>query len=215
MAPCHGAPQGRVWRSPCPGPWRLESDVSLHVRRARTHRRPARTPGDITSAPPATPLGARPASVTHRCSDARSATRRNSPTSTSRRAAGPPVFSVNYFCRLAPTIFAGSGRRESRSTTMTPVGRVGVACDVQSGVENALPRRCTVAPLLARVFHAAGAVHRLLGFRSIPAFRRSTVGGRGAAADPEHVPGEQAPRGISGGTGPCGSSGRRTQACSA
>ena len=63
---------------------------SLHVRRARTHRRPARTPGDITSAPPATPLGARPASVTHRCSDARSATRRNSPTSTSRRAAGPP-----------------------------------------------------------------------------------------------------------------------------
>ena len=62
----------------------------LHVRRARTHRRPARTPGDITSAPPATPLGARPASVTHRCSDARSATRRNSPTSTSRRAAGPP-----------------------------------------------------------------------------------------------------------------------------
>ena len=72
---------------------------------------------------------------------------------------------------------------------MTPVGRVGVACDVQSGVENALPRRCTVAPLLARVFHAAGAVHRLLGFRSIPAFRRSTVGGRGAAADPEHVPG--------------------------
>ena len=56
----------------------------------RTHRRPARTPGDITSAPPATPLGARPASVTHRCSDARSATRRNSPTSTSRRAAGPP-----------------------------------------------------------------------------------------------------------------------------
>ena len=69
---------------------RLESDVSLHVRRARTHRRPARTPGDITSAPPATPLGARPASVTHRCSDARSATRRNSPTSTSRRAAGPP-----------------------------------------------------------------------------------------------------------------------------
>ena len=98
---------------------------------------------------------------------------------------------------------------------MTPVGRVGVACDVQSGVENALPRRCTVAPLLARVFHAAGAVHRLLGFRSIPAFRRSTVGGRGAAADPEHVPGEQAPRGISGGTGPCGSSGRRTQACSA
>ena len=81
---------GRVWRSPCPGPWRLESDVSLHVRRARTHRRPARTPGDITSAPPATPLGARPASVTHRCSDARSATRRNSPTFTSRRAAGPP-----------------------------------------------------------------------------------------------------------------------------
>ena len=127
----------------------------------------------------------------------------------------PELFSVNYFCRLAPTIFAGSGRRESRSTTMTPVGRVGVACDVQSGVENALPRRCTVAPLLARVFHAAGAVHRLLGFRSIPAFRRSTVGGRGAAADPEHVPGEQAPRGISGGTGPCGSSGRRTQACSA
>ena len=58
--------------------------------RTRTHRRPARTPGDITSAPPATPLGARPASVTHRCSDARSATRRNSPTSTSRRAAGPP-----------------------------------------------------------------------------------------------------------------------------
>ena len=94
------------------------------------------------------------------------------------------VFSVNYFCRLASTIFAGSGRRESRSTTMTPVGRVGVACDVQSGVENALPRRCTVAPLLARVFHAAGAVHRLLGFRSIPAFRRSTVGGRGAAAGP-------------------------------
>ena len=38
-----------------------------------------------------------------------------------------PVFSVNYFCRLASTIFAGSGRRESRSTTMTPVGRVGVA----------------------------------------------------------------------------------------
>ena len=125
------------------------------------------------------------------------------------------LFSVNYFCRLASTIFAGSGRRESRSTTMTPVGRVGVACDVQSGVENALPRRCTVAPLLARVFHAAGAVHRLLGFRSIPAFRRLTVGGRGAAADPEHVPGEQAPRGISGGAGPCGSSGRRTQACSA
>ena len=39
----------------------------------------------------------------------------------------PRVFSVNYFCRLASTIFAGSGRRESRSTTMTPVGRVGVA----------------------------------------------------------------------------------------
>ena len=130
-------------------------------------------------------------------------------------AGGPLVFSVNYFCRLAPTIFAGSGRRESRSTTMTPVGRVGVACDVQSGVENALPRRCTVAPLLARVFHAAGAVHRLLGFRSIPAFRRSTVGGRGAAADPEHVPGGTGAAGISGGTGPCGSSGRRTQACSA
>ena len=69
---------------------RRASDVSLHVRRARTHRRPARTPSDITSAPPATPLGARPASVTHRCSDARSATRRNSPTSTSRRAAGSP-----------------------------------------------------------------------------------------------------------------------------
>ena len=32
------------------------------------------------------------------------------------------LFSVNYFCRLASTIFAGSGRRESRSTTMTPVG---------------------------------------------------------------------------------------------
>ena len=32
------AAQGRVWRSP--PPWRLESDVSLHVRRARTHRRP-------------------------------------------------------------------------------------------------------------------------------------------------------------------------------
>ena len=125
------------------------------------------------------------------------------------------VFSVNYFCRLASTIFAGSGRRESRSTTMTPVGRVGVACDVQSGVENALPRRCTVAPLLGRVFHAAGAVHGLLGFRSIPAFRRSTVGGRGAAADPEHVPGGTGAAGISGGTGPCSSSGRRTQACSA
>ena len=81
-------------------------------------------------------------------------------------------------------LFLPVPRRESRSTTMTPVGRVGVACDVQSGVENALPRRCTVAPLLARVFHAAGAVHRLLGFRSIPAFRRSTVGGRGAAAGP-------------------------------
>ena len=125
------------------------------------------------------------------------------------------MFSVNYFCRLASTIFAGSGRRESRSTTMTPVGRVGVACDVQSGVENALPRRCTVAPLLGRVFHAAGAVHGLLGFRSIPAFRRSTVGGRGAAADPEHVPGGTGAAGISGGTGPCSSSGRRTQACSA
>ena len=82
--------QGRVRRSPCPGPWRLESDVSLHVRRARTHRRPARTPGDITSAPPATPLGACWASVTHPCPGARSATRRNNPTSTSRRAAGPP-----------------------------------------------------------------------------------------------------------------------------
>ena len=70
--------------------WRRESAVPLHVRRARTHRRPARTPGDITSAPPATPLGARPASVTHRCPDARSATRRNSPTFTSRRAAGSP-----------------------------------------------------------------------------------------------------------------------------
>ena len=137
------------------------------------------------------------------------------PWSPAPRESSESLFSVNYFCRLASTIFAGSGRRESRSTTMTPVGRVGVACDVQSGVENALPRRCRVAPLLARVFHAAGAVHRLLGFRSIPAFRRSTVGGRGAAADPEHVPGEQAPRGISGGTGPCGSSGRRTQACSA
>ena len=131
------------------------------------------------------------------------------------RTTNCPVFSVNYFCRLASTIFAGSGRRESRSTTMTPVGRVGVACDVQSGVENALPRRCTVAPLLGRVFHAAGAVHGLLGFRSIPAFRRSTVGGRGAAADPEHVPGGTGAAGISGGTGPCSSSGRRTQACSA
>ena len=49
------------------GSVRLESDVSPHVRRARTHRRPARTPGDITSAPPATPLGARWASVTRRC----------------------------------------------------------------------------------------------------------------------------------------------------
>ena len=32
------------------------------------------------------------------------------------------VFSVNYFCRLASAIFAGSGRRGSRSTTMMPVG---------------------------------------------------------------------------------------------
>ena len=69
--------QGRVRRSPCPGPWRLESDVPLHVRRARTHRRPARAPRDITSAPPATPLGARRASVTHGCPNARSRTRRN------------------------------------------------------------------------------------------------------------------------------------------
>ena len=86
----------RVRRSPCPGPWRLESDVSLHVRRARTHRRPARTPGDITSAPPATPLGARPASVTHRCSDARSATRRNSyfHLSACRRSSGAGIQSA-------------------------------------------------------------------------------------------------------------------------
>ena len=51
------------------------------------------------------------------------------------------LFSVNYFCRLASAIFAGSGRRGSRSITMMPVGRVGGACAVQSGVENALPRR--------------------------------------------------------------------------
>ena len=51
------------------------------------------------------------------------------------------MFSVNYFCRLASAIFAGSGRRGSRSITMMPVGRVGGACAVQSGVENALPRR--------------------------------------------------------------------------
>ena len=30
------------------------------------------------------------------------------------------LFSVNYFCRLASVIFAGSGRRGSRSTTMMP-----------------------------------------------------------------------------------------------
>ena len=52
-------------------------NVPLHVRRARTHRRPARAPRDITSAPPATPLGARRASVTHGCPNARSRTRRN------------------------------------------------------------------------------------------------------------------------------------------
>ena len=42
-----------------PGPRRLEGDVPLHVRRARTHRRPARAPGDIASAPPATPIPSR------------------------------------------------------------------------------------------------------------------------------------------------------------
>ena len=76
------------------------------------------------------------------------------------------MFSVNYFCRLASAIFAGSGRRGSRSITMMPVGRVGGACAVQSGVENALPRRLHIAAVLVRVFHAAGAVHRLLGCRT-------------------------------------------------
>ena len=128
-----------------------------------------------------------------------------------RRAPGPAVFSANYFCRLASAIFVGSGRRGSRSTTMMPVGRVGGACAVQSGVENALPRRDTVAPVFARVFHPAGAVHRLCGFRTIRAFTRSTVGGLGAAADPEHGRGEQVPAGMSGGIGPFGSSVRRTR----
>ena len=64
-------------RSPCPSPRRCESDVPLHVRRARTHLRSARAPGDITSPPPATPLDARPASVIHRCPHARPRTRRN------------------------------------------------------------------------------------------------------------------------------------------
>ena len=73
----NGRLKDEFWRSPCPGPWRLESDVPLHVRRARTHRRPTRAPRDITSAPPATPLGARRASVTHGCPNARSRTRRN------------------------------------------------------------------------------------------------------------------------------------------
>ena len=49
---------------------------------------------------------------------------------------------------------------------MMPVGRVGGACAVQSGVENALPRRLHIAAVLVRVFHAAGAVHRLLGCRT-------------------------------------------------
>ena len=87
-----------------------------------------------------------------------------------------PLFSVNYFCRLASTIFAGSGRRESRSTTMTPVGRVGVACDVQSGVENALPRRCTVAPC-SRAFSMPLA--RSIGCSASGPSRRS--GGRPSA----------------------------------
>ena len=51
------------------------------------------------------------------------------------------LFNVNYFCRLASTIFAGSARRGSRSTTVMPVGRVGGACAVRSGVESAPPRR--------------------------------------------------------------------------
>ena len=65
------------------------------------------------------------------------------------------MFSVNYFCRLASAIFAGSGRRGSRSITMMPVGRVGGACAVQSGVELpqcscALPRRLHIAAVLVR-----------------------------------------------------------------
>lgn len=39
----------------------------------------------------------------------------------------------------------------------------------------------------------------------------STVGGAGAGANPELVPGEQMIAAISGGTGPCGSSARRTR----
>ena len=60
------------------------------------------------------------------------------------------VFCVNYVCRLASAILAGSGRRGSRSTTMMPVSRVGGAYAVQSGVENALPRRDTDAAAAGR-----------------------------------------------------------------
>ena len=103
-------PQGRVRRSPCPGPWRRESDVPLHVRRARTHRRPARTPGHITSVPPAMLLGARRASVTHRCPNARSRTRRDTrlpplgvpPVLPSRRSRPNGVFTSRIRDRAKP-----------------------------------------------------------------------------------------------------------------
>ena len=76
------------------------------------------------------------------------------------------VFSVNYSCRFGSTIFAGSGCRGSRSTSVMPVGRMGTTCAVQSGVGNAPSRRNNLARRPARVFHATGAIHRLLSSRN-------------------------------------------------
>ena len=123
----------------------------------------------------------------------------------SSEPAGTPVFSVNYFCRLASAIFAGSGRRGSRSITMMPVGRVGGACAVQAGWKtrcldgDTLPQcSCAFSMPLARSTGCSAAGRPGM-------FTRSTGGGLRATADREHARGEQAPAAISAGSGPFGS----------
>ena len=68
---------------------------------------------------------------------------------------------------------------------------------VQSGVGNALSRRRNPARRPARVFHAAGAVHRLLGSRTPSgAFTRPVGGGFRAAAGRGRVRGARAAAGV-------------------
>ena len=122
----------------------------------RTHRRPARTPGHITSVPPAMLLGARRASVTHRCPNARSRTRRD----TRLPPLGvPPVLPSRRFQAKWGVHQQNSGPRQAASPGVSQAAPLTVGYSIGRSIDARLVVAALEAALASRQPPTAARLH--------------------------------------------------------